>query len=123
MLQKPSAKSKARDHSKYLTKRLEQWQKGELDQIMAEANEIQKRMKKAQDKKKEESREKAFVRLMMLGKIGPAAKYVNNDDNVKGVHSLNAEIKEILQSKHPQAREVDPHVVLEYNNQTPQPVI
>ena len=29
MLQKPSAKSKARDHSKYLAQRLEKWTKGD----------------------------------------------------------------------------------------------
>ena len=73
--------------------------------------------------KKEETREKAFIRLMMLGKIGPAAKYINNDDNIKGVHPLTNEIKDILQSKHPDGRDIDPGVVYDYTAEPPQPVI
>ena len=38
--------------------------------------------------------------------------WINNDDSVKGVHSLSDEIKEILQQKHPKARDVDPGVIL-----------
>ena len=90
---------------------------------MAEAKEIQKRMRKTQNTKTEETREKAFVRLMLLGKIGPAAKYINNDDSVKGVHSLTDEIKEILQSKHPAGREADLDVICELTKEPPQAVI
>ena len=89
---------------------------------MAEANEIQRRMEKALTRK-EETREKAFVRLMMFGKIGEAAKYINNDDAIKGVHPLNKEIKDILQSKHPEGREVDQEVIIDYTATTPEPVI
>ena len=79
--------------------------------------EIQNRLTKS--KRKEETREQAFVRLMMLGKIGQAAKYINNDDKVKGVHVLTDEIKDILQSKHPAGREADPEVIQEYTAETP----
>ena len=122
MLQKPSAKSKPREHAKYLTTRLERWRNGELKSLMAETTEIQKRLRKAKSGK-EESREKAFIRLMMLGKLGPAAKYVNNDDDIKGVHPLTSEIKEILESKHPAGREVDPEIIYEITAEMPQPVI
>ena len=122
MLQKPSAKSKPRDHSRYLTTRLERWSKGELVSLMAEAKEIQKRILSSKSRK-EETREKAFVRLMLLSKIGQAAKYVNNEDSVKGVHSLTDEIREILQSKHPAGGEADPEVILEHTAESPQPVI
>ena len=59
----------------------------------------------------------------MFGKIGPAAKYINNDDNVKGVHPLTEEIKEILQSKHPAGRDADPEIIYECTAEQPQPVI
>ena len=42
MLQKPSAKSKARDHTKYLEKRLKWWNLGGLDSVLSENPEIQK---------------------------------------------------------------------------------
>ena len=53
MLQKPSSKSKAKDHCKYLEKRLKLWTEGDLDSIMAENREIQKKLRQSQDKKKE----------------------------------------------------------------------
>ena len=90
MLQKPSARSKPRDHIKYLTSRLQKWNDGEILPIMKECNEIQKRMKKSFEKK-EESRDRAFVRNMLLGKVGSAAKFVNNEDAVKGVHFMSTQ--------------------------------
>ena len=122
MLQKPSAKSRPREHAKYLNLRLERWKSGDLNSIMAEVREIQKRLKKAKAGK-EESREKAFIRLMMLGKIKPAGKYVNNDDNIKGVHPLTTEIRDLLQSKHPAGKDVDLDIVCELTAESPQPVI
>ena len=79
MLQKPNAKSKQRDHSRYLKSRLQRWTNGDLESIMAETREIQNRIIKS-TQKAEETKEKALVRLILLGKIKPAAKYVNNDD-------------------------------------------
>ena len=43
--------------------------------------------------------------LMLSGKIGDAAKKINNEDTIKGVHQLSNEIKEILQNKHPKGKE------------------
>ena len=54
---------------------------------MKENKEIQKRLRKTLDRR-EESRDRAFLRNMLLGKIGPAAKFINNEDAVKGVHTL-----------------------------------
>ena len=87
MLQKPSSKSKAIDHLKYLEKRLEYWKAGDLDSILSENREIQKKLRKTQDKKKE-SKEKAFNRLILLGKLSQAAKFVDSESETKGVHSL-----------------------------------
>ena len=89
---------------------------------MNEANEIQKRMKKAA-KKKEEAQHAYFLRLMAFGKVGEAAKKINNDDSIKGVHELNDQIKSILQQKHPKAREVEAEIILPQTNIIPEPVI
>ena len=124
MLQKPNIKSKPRDHSRYLTTRLERWKNGELTSLLAEAMEIQRRMRNVKsNQQREDNREKLFIRQMMLGKLGAAAKYINNDDSIKGVHPLTAEIIEILESKHPTGREVDQDVVLECTVESPQPVL
>ena len=127
MLQNPSQKSKPREHSKYLTTRLARWKEGQLQSLMDETNEIQRRLKakmKSNNTKKEDERsQKAFVQLMLLGKIGDAAKKVNNEDAVKGVHQLNDEIKKILQEKHPEGRSPIPDVLLPQTSTAPEPVI
>ena len=122
MLQKPSSKSKPRDHAKYLVSRLERWNQGDITSLMNETNEIQRRMKKT-SQQQEQTRHNYFVKLMIFGKIGEAAKKINNDDAIKGVHPLNDEIKEILQQKHPKSREVDPNIIVPQNNIVPEPVI
>ena len=103
--------------------RVQRWKNGDLKSLMAEVREVQKRLSEKPKPRKEESREQAFCRLMELGKLGPAAKYVNNDDNIKGVHSLTNQIKDILQSKHPAGREIDPGVIYELTAESPQPII
>ena len=52
MLQKPSARSKVTVHAKYLTRRLEPWNTGDLDSILKQNCEIQNRLRKSQDSKK-----------------------------------------------------------------------
>ena len=130
MLQKPSRKSKPREHTQFLACRLQKWKDGDIESLMSEAREIQKRLAKsiALDKKneiaKEKAREQTFVKNMMFGKVGPAAKFINNEDSTKGVHTLTDEIKEILLSKHPQSREVNDAAVVHPRDRPPvEPVI
>ena len=86
MLQKPSSKSKAKDHSKYLEKRLKLWNDGDLDSILAENREIQKKLKTSQDKKKE-TKERAYCRLMLQAKVSQAMKFVDSENETRGVHN------------------------------------
>ena len=124
MLQNPSPKSKPRVHSKYLTLRLTKWKEGNLQSLMQEMVEIQKRLKPSKgSKKKVDAAQKAFVKLMLLGKVGVAAKRINNEDSVKGVHQLNDEIKNILQEKHPKGREASPEILLPSRASSPESVI
>ena len=122
MLQKPSSKSKAKDHCKYLEKRLKLWTEGDLDSIMAENREIQKKLRQSQDKKKE-TKERAFSRLMFQGKISAAMKFIDSENDMRGVHSLTDEIKKLLLEKHPKAKEVSNDILLPPNATEPQPVI
>ena len=122
MLQKPSSKSKAKEHSKYLEKRLKLWKEGNLKSILTENREIQKKLKINQDKRKE-SKEKAFCRLMLIGKLSPAAKFVDSENDTKGVHTLSGEIKQLLLEKHPKACEATNDILLPVRAEDPEPVI
>ena len=122
MLQKPSSKSKAKDHTQYLDKRLKLWKAGNLNAIMAENREIQNKLRRDQEKK-QDNKEKNFCRLMLIGKVSQAMKFINNDDDTRGVHSLSGEIKTILEEKHPKSREVNQDILLPQSANEPEPVI
>ena len=122
MLQKPSPKSKAKQHVMYLTKRLELWKSGDLNALMNEVRVIQKGLKTAERNQKE-SNEKAFCRLMLLGKVGQALKFIDNDTDIKGVHRLNRRVKAALAEKHPIGIDAPDDAKLEVTTQEPEAVI
>ena len=71
----------------------------------------------------QESNHKTFCRLMIVGKIKQALSFINNNNDVTGVHCLTDDVKRILQSKHPCAEPAAPEVLLPDNPVYHQPVI
>jgi len=112
MLQKPSARSKSKDHSRYLLKRLQSWKEGSLEEIISEAEVIQKRMTTSSKKKKEEGKVRGFSRLMMEGKVRQALRLVDADNMIDGVHVIDDEIRSTLEAKHPLAVQAVDEVLL-----------
>ncbi len=110
MLQKPSSKSKNRDHVKYLKKRLELWKEGRLDEIMSECKEIQKRLGLSKQSEAP-SKQRSFTNMMLLGKVKEAVKLINADSDVTGVHEITNAVRTALQEKHPTGEEIDESVV------------
>ena len=119
---KTKQKSKAQDHTKYLLSRLELWKNGELDKLIEEGKEIQKRMLRKK-KKTEESNLKAFSRLMLVGKVKQATKFISNDDCVVGVHKITESVKFALANKHSKAKDPSPDAMLTITKPPPDPVI
>ena len=122
MLQKPSRKSKAKDHAKYLATQLEKWSSGDLDALMAQCREIQKWLSQKRNQQ-QESKRKAFVRLMLVGKVKQALGFINNDSDVTGIHMPTEEIKQILNLKHPNAEPASPEVLLPVTSSPPETVV
>ena len=60
---------------------------------------------------------------MMFGKVGQAAKFINNEDSVKGVHSHTEEIKQILLTRHPKSREAVEEILTPNTSTPPEPII
>ena len=106
VLQKPYQKSKNKNNKKYLSKRLEMWKLGRLKELVSECSLIQDKMKKV-TAKKTRSQERTFTQLMMHGKVKKALDLVNTSNDVKGVHEVTDQIKENLQSKHPDAAPIN----------------
>ena len=122
LLQKPSQKAKAKENVFYLQKRLKWWRDGNLRSLVDECREIQARMKKTLAGKKE-SKEKAFCRLMLLGKVGEAMRFINNDDVTYGVHDISDEVKDILLQKHPSGKHAEEEIIPTDTWTEPQQVI
>ena len=122
MLQKPSAKSKAKDHTRYLNKRIELWKSGKVSEIMSECKEIQKRLVKSK-RRQQQSILKGFTNLMLLGKVKQAIKLIDSDSEITGVHEITERIKDVLKKKHPDGGEIDESAVLKDNHPVVESVI
>ena len=109
MLQKPGPRSKTHDHNRYLVKRLQLWKDGKIEELLLEAEEIQRRMLKSK-KRKKEGLVRGFTRLMFDGKVRQALKLIDADNEVTGVHEMSNHVLNTLQEKHPEAVEPDASV-------------
>ena len=105
MLQKPAKRSKPKDHTRHLLKRLAYWKEGHLHLLMSESIEIQKRLVSGTNSSSE-SRLKAFSRLMLEGKVKQALKLVDSSNDITGVHTMTADVKQKLKEKHPEEGEL-----------------
>ena len=122
MVQKPSRTSKAKENNRFLTDRLKKWNDQDIDGLLGEAREIQRRLVKA-EKNIEESNEKAFCRLMLQGKVAKALKFIDNNSDITGVHEINDNTINKLKEKHPTAQEAHDDILMEVVYETPEPVI
>ena len=50
---------------------------------------------------------------MLIGKLSQAAKFVDSENDTKGVHTLTGEIKQLLLDKHPKATEARDDILFE----------
>ena len=102
-LQKPSQKSKAKEHQEFLAKRLTLWKEGEIDTLVRECRMIQKRLISSRRSGNPPNKAKVFANLVMQGHINLALRYLS-DDNGGGVLPLSEDVMRQLKEKHPMAQ-------------------
>ena len=102
-LQKPSQKSKAKEHQERLGKRLDQWNRGEIGSLLREGRAIQRRLINSHRQSKPESA-RVFANLVMSGQINSALRYLSKE-NRGGVLPLTDDVMKQLREKHPEAQE------------------
>ena len=101
LLQKPSKKSKTRDHKKHLKRRLELWRQGNLSDLVRECKQIQKRLHKKRDIG-ENQLNKVFSKLMLQGKVSAAMKWITTNVSSSGAPlDINEDVLAELRKKHP----------------------
>ena len=77
LLQKPSAKSKSKDHSKLLENRIKLWDEGNIQAILDEATTIQNKLYSSRKTRSNEDIVRIFSNLIFEGKLGSALKFLD----------------------------------------------
>ena len=75
LLQKPSATSKVKEHSRALGERLQFWKEGKFDKILQECRVIQKKLSTGK-KRSQEDVSRTFSKLVFEGKLSSALKFL-----------------------------------------------
>ena len=114
LLQKPHPRSKAKDHTLHLERRLRQWSEGDLEGLMKEGYTIQHQFSRQHQNRSRSAQQTAreFAKLMMEGRVRAALRLIAEDSNggplqldsqigSDGLNTTPETVREILLKKHP----------------------
>ena len=111
LLQKPHTRSRAKEHTTHLDRRLHLWRAGKIHELIHEGRTIQQNLSRNhhRGRKPTEQIARIFAKLMMEGKVKAALRLINEDSNgtplkldSKISPSSNKTVHDILKDKHPQ---------------------
>ena len=120
--QRTHDRSKTAEDRKAMERRMELWEKGEVQKLLKEAETLQYRAKKRKGKKKDVDKSKKFASLMKQGKVGKAGRELTTEATT-GTLPLNEDTRKKLKEKHPPAKEATPETLFEGEYDPPDPVI
>jgi hypothetical protein len=80
LLQKPHPKSKAKQHTLYLNRRVNQWMDGDINGLLDEGRAIQKRLVRQYKQRSSDDTARVFAKLMMQGKVRAALRIISEDN-------------------------------------------
>ena len=114
LLQKPHPRSKAKDHTLHLERRLRQWSEGDLEGLMKEGYTIQHQFSRQNQNRSRSAQQTAreFAKLMMEGRVRAALRLIAEDSNggplqldsqigTDGLNTTPVTVRENLLKKHP----------------------
>ena len=116
LLQKPSPRSKAKDHAACLQRRLEMWRNGDIKELYKECKCLQARMTGSRTSIDSEQISRTFSNLMMLGKTKSALQFLLRkadegilklDDHIFSNEGRSCTVRELLQELHPVGKDPD----------------
>jgi hypothetical protein len=130
LLQKPHYKSKAKDHTSCLERRLQSWSEGDLNNLLLEGRTIQNRLPKPNPSKNGDTYlARTFSNLMFQGKTSAALQLLTQSGNSGVLHvddpadrsdPESQSVLDVLKSKHPQAQPASPDAVPFISSEAPQ---
>ena len=111
LLQRPTIKTKAKDHARCLERRMNKWIEGDFNALVIEERTIQKAFQ-SKNKKKVENVSKTFCNFMLKGKVKNALRLLETCPT-SGVVPLNDEVISTLTEKHPEQKEASDDILIE----------
>ena len=111
LLQRPTIKTKAKDHARCLERRMNKWIEGDFNALVIEGRTIQKAFQ-SKNKKKVENVSKTFCNFMLKGKVKNALRLLETCPT-SGVVPLNDEVISTLTEKHPEQKEASDDILIE----------
>lgn len=130
LLQKPHAKSKAKEHTILLDRRLKQWADGDIEGLLREGRTIQHRLKSQhnQDQRSSDHTARVFAKLIMEGKVRAALRVIseNNGGGLLNLESPAAPnstetVREALLKKHPPGKPLTQSAIVTMDNSIDEP--
>ena len=117
-VQKPSSKSKAKEHNNCLERRLRTWLDGDLNDLVSEGRIIQRRIPKTNPGDSQKCLSRSFANLMFEGKTKAAIRLLSEEakggvlrlNNVADSHKT---VRNVLIDKHPSGQPAHPDSVIE----------
>ena len=111
LLQRPHSRSKPKDHSTCLTRRLKLWQEGEFEELLAEGHALQQKLFSQRWKPTSSSTlARTFTKLMWQGRTTAAVRLLTGsdsgrvlqvNDSVISGQADTSTVLDVLKSKHP----------------------
>ena len=90
-----------KQHIELMSKRMDNIESGNVEEVLRECNSIQLKLLKKQQSSEVIS--KLFVRYMLFGKVNSAVRLLENE-GCQGVLPMNNENLDLLKSKHPEGK-------------------
>ena len=135
LLQKPHPTSKSREHVACLQRRIQLWQKGDINNLIIEGRTIQQRLKKIYThigSDKEQQSIRRFTKLMLQGKVKAALRTLTDEANggplpmdaqVTTEGQPNTTVRDELLKKHPAGQPAYPEILLPLTTPATHPVV
>ena len=111
LLQKEHFKSKKKENTKALERRMDKWQKGNIEELVKEAEAIQSRIQTQKKNRPQEDSPRVFRRKMEEGKVTQAARLLQAKEE-RQLLQLTEEVIEKLKQKHPEGAQATPESLL-----------
>ena len=113
LFQKPRLKSRSKEHSACLKRRLGQWEHGDFNALMTECRTIQSTLA-SKKFMTQQHLSRTFSKLMLQGKVNSALRLLDKQ-SLGNVLPPREDTLQELRKKHPNAKEENPSVMLDGN--------